>query len=679
MKKFILFLFVLIAFLTLFFYVLHPQFSTQMRSLDEIKKSGELHIALTRESLMRGLPRSLSFNQRELVAICAFAESIGVKPVVHYEDEFSEILRCVSMCLRDVAVGNISRTEDREKYLSFTNPFFESMLVLVANKNLRANNLNELKDGKVTVQYGTIYEDAARSLVTKHEKLNLKLSSNVESFENLINKVDLGEYAMTIVEKNIYKANAIYSKNLKIIHEFTDFPSDISWATARENYTLISALNSFIDSHKNLFTTPSYMDDFDVIQDRKILRMITRDNPSNYYLHADMTRGFEYDMFSDFAQSQKLFPGVEVPSSWEDLFSFLDDGRGDLIAASFSMPDVPDSRYLYSIPYAVVNECVVAQRGKLPKSTAELKNRTFHVRASSSYYRTLIPLQDKYGFKIELISDSSETYDVINYVEDGSYDLSLIDDRIFASLEENSLNAEIGFPLAEGKTYVWVMRRDNPQLCAKVNEFIADYVASDTFKVLTDYYFGVDTSPTPDLWNQHTTIISPFDSLFQEFARPLGFDWLYVVAQAYESSRFDSAMVSPEGFGLLCLPPAMVHNMKCKNPLDPRANVSTGLSYMNKIRSRISHEVDVNNRIAFALASYVGGYGHLVDARMWAKELGLNPNVWKDNVEKGYRKLMECKYATASRYGFCRSDVVINYVNSILERRNKLKKIYRSR
>jgi membrane-bound lytic murein transglycosylase MltF len=37
-------------------------------------------------------------------------------------------------------------------------------------------------------------------------------------------------------------------------------------------------------------------------------------------------------------------------------------------------------------------------------------------------------------------------------------------------------------------------------------------------------------------------------------------------------------------------------------------------------------------------------------------------------VEKSYALLSKKKYASRARYGYCRSDIIINYVNDILLR-----------
>ncbi len=113
------------------------------------------------------------------------------------------------------------------------------------------------------------------------------------------------------------------------------------------------------------------------------------------------------------------------------------------------------------------------------------------------------------------------------------------------------------------------------------------------------------------------------------------------------------------------LMPLTAKELGCYQPFDPDKNIKAGVTYIHRLRKKIKKDVSDNDRICFALASYNGGYGHLIDARKLATEQGLDPNRWSGNVEKAYEKLSQKKYSKRARYGSCRSDIIINYVNNI--------------
>ncbi len=70
----------------------------------------------------------------------------------------------------------------------------------------------------------------------------------------------------------------------------------------------------------------------------------------------------------------------------------------------------------------------------------------------------------------------------------------------------------------------------------------------------------------------------------------------------------------------------------------------------------------------FTLASYNAGSGHVRDAIKLAKEQGLNPDRWFDNVEKAMLLLAKREYASKARYGYVRGQEPVKYVRQIRQR-----------
>jgi membrane-bound lytic murein transglycosylase F len=137
----------------------------------------------------------------------------------------------------------------------------------------------------------------------------------------------------------------------------------------------------------------------------------------------------------------------------------------------------------------------------------------------------------------------------------------------------------------------------------------------------------------------------------------------------FQESSFRPDAVSWSGAqGLMQLMPATAKEVGVKNPFDPDDNIRGGTYYLKKQYRRVPDEVDAVNTTCFALASYNGGYGHLIDARKLAEQLGKNPNVWTDNVDHAYALLSEPYYAKRAKYGYCRSEEIIGYVRKIMSR-----------
>ena len=101
---------------------------------------------------------------------------------------------------------------------------------------------------------------------------------------------------------------------------------------------------------------------------------------------------------------------------------------------------------------------------------------------------------------------------------------------------------------------------------------------------------------------------------------------------------------------------------------DPEVGVRAGARYMRWLYDLFEDSLPVGERVRFTLASYNVGRGHVMDARRVARELGLDPDVWFDNVEVAMTYLSKPEYSRKARHGYCRCREPIAYVRQVNER-----------
>ena len=85
--------------------------------------------------------------------------------------------------------------------------------------------------------------------------------------------------------------------------------------------------------------------------------------------------------------------------------------------------------------------------------------------------------------------------------------------------------------------------------------------------------------------------------------------------------------------------PSTGQDLGFTNLHDPQESIHAGVKYMRQLINRFDHNLPMEERIRFALASYNAGYGHVLDARRLAREMGWDSNRWFGNVEKAMRLL----------------------------------------
>ncbi|MDZ8119702.1 transglycosylase SLT domain-containing protein [Pontiella agarivorans] len=417
--------------------------------------------------------------------------------------------------------------------------------------------------------------------------------------------------------------------------------------------------------------------DLDRIMDRGFIRVLTRNNPACYFMHRGQLMGFEYEMVQRFAQQHGLEVVVIVPDNWADMGSWLKEGRADVIAATVTMTPqrIKNSNDLaFCRRYGEFREQIITRADDHSiRSLEDLKDRTIHVRKSSSYYESLVELKKikKLQFKFSIVPENMETVEILDRVAKGEFDLTCADRTLLNQSVRlgDQLKPVIKLPRVRG--YGWVVRSNQPRLRAAINRFFEAETESASLSTIYDRYFNLahNTELEDTFTEQRSGQISPYDAIVKKHAATYMLPWTLICSQMYQESRFDKDAVSWSGAqGLMQLMPATSIELGVENPFDPDDNIRGGINYLRKQYRRIPGDLSTVDRMCFALASYNGGYGHLIDARKLAEETGKNPDVWMNNVEKAYALLSEPQYARQAGYGYCRSEHIISYVRKIMSR-----------
>jgi membrane-bound lytic murein transglycosylase F len=413
------------------------------------------------------------------------------------------------------------------------------------------------------------------------------------------------------------------------------------------------------------------------IKERGFIRVLTRNNPACYFMHRGELMGFEYELVHRFARKHGLKVVMIVPENWDDMYRWLEEGRGDLIAAAVTITSGRwhNERGLkFCHHYGKVFEEIIARADDHSiHSWEDLAGHTIHVRASSSYHETLENLREQKNldFTIQPVSESEETFEILNKVASGEYDLTCADSSFLDQSVRLGERVRPVLRLEQPRTYGWMVRSNQPELRQAIHDFFAAEINSSHFETLYKRYFELAGNQRlkEHFVPAESGQISPFDNLIKKHAGTYGFPWTLVCSQIFQESSFRPDAVSWSGAqGLMQLMPATARELGIEDPFDPDENIRAGTRYLKKQYSRVPDEVDAFNTTCFALASYNGGYGHLIDARKLADKLGKNPNIWIENVDHAYALLSEPHYAAQAKYGYCRSGEIIDYVQKIMSR-----------
>jgi membrane-bound lytic murein transglycosylase MltF len=191
---------------------------------------------------------------------------------------------------------------------------------------------------------------------------------------------------------------------------------------------------------------------------------------------------------------------------------------------------------------------------------------------------------------------------------------------------------------SEGKT-AWVMRKDNPQFKQLVDEFVSTHAVGTSFgnTLLRRYLQNtkwVKNSTSKEEMEKYLATVK----VFQKYAAEYDFDYLMLAAQGYQESMLNQERRSPRGaVGIMQVLPkyAAASPINIPNVADSDGNIHAGVKMLRNIADTYFGDgnLDPVNRTLFVFASYNAGPTRIAKLRKKATDMGLNPNIWFENVE----------------------------------------------
>lgn len=426
--------------------------------------------------------------------------------------------------------------------------------------------------------------------------------------------------------------------------------------------------------------------DFDEILNSGVLRVITRYNSNAYFLHRGIERGFEYELAAAFAREHNLSLEVVILREDDNPVDLLNSGAGDFIAANYTITPERREYVGFTSPYDIVSQVIVLNNDgdyTGPKSMDDLNGMNISVRKGTSYHTTLTSLVEngEASFRIHTVPETWDTEALIMAVADGEFDATVADNNLYLAASSYIKDVEAGPVISEADTVAWAVRRNAGELQEQMSQFLTRHFRiseldgqprrSAFMNILRRRYFEdqdlVSKYRNPVMDTEYTGVISPYDELVIPIADSAGVDWKLVVAVMAQESRFDPMATSWAGaVGLMQIIPRFSVVEDEALLYDPEISIREGIRFLKKHLDHYSY-MDEQNQLAFALATYNAGMGHIADARRLAIDQNRNPNEW-DDVSQALLMLMKPNHYKDARYGFARGIETVNYVRDITSR-----------
>ncbi len=395
----------------------------------------------------------------------------------------------------------------------------------------------------------------------------------------------------------------------------------------------------------------------DEIKKSRTLRALVLISPIGFFYDKGLPKGVNVEALEELQRfaNQKLKLGkldlkvIFLPSSPAQLEASLTEGLGDIIAYGIVVTPEREKRVTFSTPIQTdVSQIVVGGPKLGPVSgIQDLSGKEVYVNPLTTYYQNLQKLSDSFKqagkppINLKAADKNLTDDDIVQMVNAGLV-ASTVTSKQRADLWSQVLDHLTPHPelvIASGGQLAWVMRKNNPQLKALVDEFVQGHAVGSSFgntllrRYLQNTKWIKNSTSETELKKFETTA-----AIFRKYSGEYNFDYLMLAAQGYQESLLDQSRRNPSGaVGMMQVIPkyAAAAPINVPDVTTADGNIHAGAKMLRNIADTYFKDpkIDQVNRTLFAFASYNAGPNRIVTLQKEAKDMGLDPNTWFGNVE----------------------------------------------
>src|SRR5262245_5647926 len=399
--------------------------------------------------------------------------------------------------------------------------------------------------------------------------------------------------------------------------------------------------------------------DFDRMLERRIIRVYApysrtlffSDKGREHGLAAELIRDFERYLNIKYAKQLGKRPLTVyiIPATRDRLLPDLGAGLADIAIGNLTVTEERQKL----VHFVTLDEgrrtmseiLVTGPATPTIASMDDLAGKKVHVRRASSYYESLLALNERFKrdgkreVTFVFVPDALEDEDMLDMLNTGLLEALVVDDwkaRMWAQVLPN-VKVRTDIVLRPEAKTGWAIRKDSPKLAAEIDDFFRNWAIKQGVVAyrMNQYMKRVKELKDPTVsadWERFQQTLK----LFEKYGPRYGFDPLMLAAQGYQESQLNQSARSHVGaIGVMQLMPETGAQMKVGDIKITEANIHAGAKYMDMLMSKYFPEAKFSegNRPLFAFASYNAGPGNIARMRTEAIKRGLDPDRWFNNVE----------------------------------------------
>ena len=176
--------------------------------------------------------------------------------------------------------------------------------------------------------------------------------------------------------------------------------------------------------------------------------------PTSFYVGAEGNTGFEFELAKKYADSLGVDLKVMASYSLDELFTRLDKGEVDFLAAGLTITDNRRKKYNFAPSYNNISQKLVFKQGKeRPRKLSDLTGALM-VTANSSHVENLRRLSESYAGLTWQENDELDNEELLLKILAEEIDYTIVDSHTLAVSRRYYPEISIGFTIKQSEP-IW--------------------------------------------------------------------------------------------------------------------------------------------------------------------------------------------------------------------------------
>ncbi|HFI0804013.1 TPA: ABC transporter substrate-binding protein/permease [Streptococcus suis] len=456
---------------------------------------------------------------------------------------FDAAVNAVQAGSADALMAGTTITEARKKVFTFSDPYFDTKIVIATTKANTISSYKDLKGKTVGVKNGT----AAQNFLEENKD---KYGYNIKTFDTgdlMYNSLSAGAVDAVMDDEAVIQYAIQKGQDLSIDiegeaigsfgfsvkkgsqYEYLVEDFNTALAAMKEDGTYEKILNKWLGSSNTTESTDyssrlsltgnastkatPVKSSYTIVADSSFAPFEYQDESGNYV-------GIDMELIKAIAEQQGFTITIQNPG-FDAALNAVQAGQADAVIAGMSITDARKEIFDFSNAYYTSNILLAVKNGSDITSYEDLKGKTVGAKNGTASYTFLEENKDKYGYTLKAFDEASGMYDSLN---SGSIDALMDDEAVLLYAIQQGRDFATPIPGEKSGEYGFAVKKGtNPELIEMFNNGLAALVESGKYdEILNKYFNSTEEASTTTSTVDETTIVGLLKNNYGQLLSGLG-------------------------------------------------------------------------------------------------------------------------------------------------------------